>query len=58
MKKIVTNSENITKMATTFRCSIQTVYNALAYRTNSAYAEKIRTYARKNGAKELVEVEN
>lgn len=45
VQKILIDEEKIPKLMKDFGCSRGTVYNAIAYRSNSKLAEKIRDQA-------------
>ena len=57
VRKIKVNKQNIEALSEKYYCTITAVYNALAYRSNSENAEKIRREALQNfGGKEVTEI--
>lgn len=57
VRKIKVNKQSIEALSEKCYCTITAVYNALAYRSNSENAEKIRREALQNfGGKEVTEI--
>lgn len=56
-KKIKVSRASLDTLASMFGCTVNKVYNALAYRSNSESAELIRQEALQNyGGKEVTEI--
>lgn len=56
LKKIKVNKQGVEDLSEKCHCTITAVYNALAFRSNSENAEKIRRLAlQEYGGKEVIE---